>query len=97
MRNSFPRVEPGDRRAIDARSSSSVGIYGYNSDVYQRRTRIDHRWDRHPSDHNTREHVHPGPDAPTLGTDTSHPADWRDILSVVLSEIEDRQRAFWEE
>lgn len=58
---------------------------------------FDHRWDRHPSDHNTRDHVHPGPDAPTLGDDTSYPADWRDVLSMVLSEIEDRQRAFWME
>lgn len=56
---------------------------------------FDHRWDRHPSDHNTRDHVHPGPDAPTPGDNTSHPADWRDILSMALSEIEDRQRAFW--
>ena len=57
---------------------------------------FDHRWDRHPSDHNARDHVHPGPDAPTPGDDASHPADWRDVLSSVLSEIEDRQRAFWE-
>ncbi|MDL0134994.1 hypothetical protein [Halobacterium salinarum] len=56
---------------------------------------FDHRWDRHPSDHNTRDHVHPGPDAPTPGDDTTHPADWRDVLSEVVSEIEDRQRAFW--
>ena len=39
--------------------------------------------------------VHPGPDAPTPGDDTTHPTDWRDVLSTVLSEIEDRQRAFW--
>jgi hypothetical protein len=58
---------------------------------------FDHRWDRHPSDHNTCDHIHPGPDAPTPETDTSHPEDWRDVLSMVLSEIEDRQRAFWEE
>lgn len=58
---------------------------------------FDQRWDRHPSDHNTRDHVHPGPNASTPGIDTSHPADWRDVLSMVLSEIEDRQRAFWEE
>jgi len=57
---------------------------------------FDHRWDRHPSNHNTRDHVHPGPDAPTPGEDTSHPSDWRDVLSIVISEIEDRQRAFWE-
>jgi len=57
---------------------------------------FDHRWDRHPSSHNARDHVHPGPDAPTPGDDTSHPLDWRDVLSMVLSEIEDRQRAFWD-
>ena len=55
----------------------------------------DHRWDRHPSDHNARDHVHPGPHAPTPGEDTSHPADWRDVLSTALAEIDDRQRAFW--
>lgn len=56
---------------------------------------FDHRWDRHPSDHNTRDHVHPGPNAPTPGDDASHPADWRDVLSTILAEIEERQRAFW--
>lgn len=56
---------------------------------------FDRRWDRHPSDHNTRDHVHPGPDAPTSGDDASHPTDWRDVLSMVLAEIEERQRAFW--
>lgn len=56
---------------------------------------FDHRWDRHPSDHNAREHVHPGPDAPTPGDDAAHPDDWRDVLSEALAEIERRQRAFW--
>lgn len=56
---------------------------------------FNHRWDRHPSEHNTRDHVHPGPEAATPGEDTSHPSDWRDTLSMVLSEIEERQRAFW--
>lgn len=56
---------------------------------------FDHRWDRHPSGHNDRDHVHPGPDASTPGENASHPADWRDVLSGVLVEIEDRQRAFW--
>lgn len=57
---------------------------------------FDHRWDRHPSSHNTRDHIHPGPEASTPGNDASHPADWRDVLSMVLAEIEDRQRSFWE-
>ena len=57
---------------------------------------FNHRWDRHLSDHNTRDHVHPGPDAPTPGNDVDHPDDWRDVLSTALTEIETRQRAFWE-
>jgi len=57
---------------------------------------FDHRWDRHPSNHNDRDHIHPGPDAPTPGEDASHPLDWRDVLTLALSEIEDRQHAFWE-
>ncbi|WP_425490675.1 hypothetical protein [Haloprofundus salilacus] len=56
---------------------------------------FDHRWDRHPSSHNARDHIHPGPNAPTPGEDTSHPRDWRDVLSAILSEIEERQRSFW--
>jgi hypothetical protein len=58
---------------------------------------FDHRWDRHPSDHNAREHVHPGPDAPTPGDNADVPDDWRDVLSTALTEIEDRQRDFWTE
>lgn len=56
---------------------------------------FDHRWDRHPSTHNARDHVHPGPNAPTPGDDADHPADWRDVLSMALAAIEERQRAFW--
>ena len=57
---------------------------------------FDHRWDRHPSGHNARDHVHPGPDAPTPGDDASHPTDWRDVLSMACAEVEARQRGFWE-
>ena len=56
---------------------------------------FDHRWDRHPSTHNTLDHVHPGPDAPTPGENVVHPADWRDVLAMVLNEVEERQRGFW--
>ena len=57
---------------------------------------FDHRWDRHPSAHNARDHLHLGPDAPTPGTDTSHPDDWRDLLSGILREAERRQRDLWD-
>lgn len=53
------------------------------------------RWDRHPNDHNTRDHYHPLPDGATPGTNESYPRNWKDILSNVLSEIDGRIEAFW--
>lgn len=53
------------------------------------------RWDRHPNDHNDREHYHPLPDAATPGTDESFPRSWRDVVSRVLGEIDERIEAFW--
>jgi hypothetical protein len=54
------------------------------------------RWDRHPNDHNTREHFHPPPDAETPGDDAAHPNDWRDVLSQVLTELDEQIQSFWE-
>lgn len=54
------------------------------------------RWDRHPNDHNAREHFHPPPDASAAATDASYPTDWRDVLTLVLERLDARMRAFWE-
>lgn len=54
------------------------------------------RWDRHPNTHNTREHLHPPPDAATPGTDESYPDDWRDVVVAVLQELDAHIEAFWE-
>ena len=55
------------------------------------------RWDSHPNDHNTREHFHPPSDASTPGTDAEYPDDWRDVFATVLTRLDDRIEAFWEE
>jgi hypothetical protein len=54
------------------------------------------RWDRHPNDHNTREHFHPPPDAATPGENAALPDDWRAVLSVVLCELDAGIEAFWD-
>lgn len=54
------------------------------------------RWDRHPSDHNSRDHFHPPPDATTPGRDVAHPSDWRDVLRTVLESLDAHVRGFWE-
>ena len=55
------------------------------------------RWDRHPNDHNTRDHFHPSPDAPTPGDDAEYPDDWRDLLATALTRLDNRIYAFWVE
>ena len=55
------------------------------------------RWDRHPNDHNTREHFHPPPDAPTPGENRDYPDEWRDVLATVLTRLDERIEAFWDE
>ena len=54
------------------------------------------RWDRHPNDHNARSHFHPPPDAAKPGDDAAYARDWRDVLSHVLGDLDDRIKAFWE-
>lgn len=88
----YPASVPEARLEIVWFENTDFSIH-YHETQYE--DSFDQRWDRHPSDHNAREHVHPGPEAPTPGENTSHPSDWRDVLSSVLAEIETRQRAFW--
>jgi hypothetical protein len=53
------------------------------------------RWDCHPNSHNTRIHFHPPPAASTPGTDASWPTDHREVISLVLDEIEKRIAVLW--
>lgn len=55
------------------------------------------RWDRHPNDHNTRDHYHPPPDAEHPCDDADFPEDWRDVLKDILGEIDDHIKAFWDD
>jgi hypothetical protein len=65
-------------------------------EAYASRETWECRWDRHPNDHNTREHFHPPPDAPTPGTDAAYPNDWRAVLTHVLKRLDERIEAFWD-
>ncbi|MBP1923239.1 hypothetical protein J2751_002278 [Halorubrum alkaliphilum] len=67
------------------------------SEQYQTNNSWECRWDRHPNDHNTREHFHPPPDASTPGDDAEYPPEWRDVLASVLSRLDERIEAFWDE
>ncbi len=86
-------------------SSASLQIRWFENDdfsihyteQYQTGDSLECRWDRHPNDHNTREHFHPPPDAPTPGEDSEYPGEWRGVLATVLTRLDERIEAFWSE
>lgn len=55
----------------------------------------DCRWDRHPNSHNTYDHFHPPPNAPTQGEDDSYPDDLHEVMRLVEEEINVRIRSLW--
>lgn len=57
----------------------------------------DCRWGRHPNTHNTDEHFHPPPDAPTHGQDASYPDNLHDVMRVVEDEVNARIRSLWDD
>jgi len=65
------------------------------SEQYRDATNWECRWDRHPNDHNTRSHYHPPPDATKPGEDASYAVDWRDVLTQVLTELDEHVQALW--
>jgi hypothetical protein len=84
-------------------TTATMTIRWYTNDdfnVHYRETRPgadwECRWDRHPNPHNDREHLHPPPDAGTPGEDESWPDDPREMIRLVLEEVELRIGRLWE-
>lgn len=77
--------------------ATTLSVRWYTNDDFKIHYREAHdgsdwecRWDRHPNPHNTRNHFHPPPDAPMPGEDASWPTDYREVLTLVLDECEQR-------
>lgn len=98
------RVHLSDAYYPDSVESASLTVRWYTNDdfkIHYREARDgsdwECRWDRHPNPHNARDHFHEPPDASTPGTDASWPTDYREVLTLVLDEIEDRIADLWSE
>lgn len=85
-------------------TEASPSVRRYTNDAFKIHYREVHqgdtwecRWDRHPNPHNTRDHFHPPPTAPTPGIDDAWTTDHREVHSSVLDGIEERIRTLWEE
>ena len=88
----------------EAVDEATLAVRWYTNDdfkIHYRETRPERawecRWDRHPNPHNSRDHFHPPPSAPSIGEDASWPTDHRDVLTLVLDEIEQRIADLWDE
>lgn len=84
-----------DRAYLRVEWFESDDFHVHYSEQYEDGSSWECRWDRHPNEHNTRSHFHPPPDAATPGEDASYPWDWRDVLTRILSELDERVKAFW--
>jgi hypothetical protein len=98
------RVQLSDAYYPETVRPVSLAVRWYTNDdfkLHYREVHAEHswecRWDRHPNPHNVRGHFHPPPEASTPGEDASWPTDYREVLTLVLDEIEDRVQLLWSE
>lgn len=98
------RAELSEAYYPESVRTATLMIRWYTNDdftVHYREARDDGdwecRWDRHPNPHNTREHFHGPPEASTPGEDASWPTDYREVLALVLDEVEERIAEIWSE
>lgn len=90
----YPASVPTAR--LDVRWFTTGDFSLHYLETHDANERWECRWDRHPNTHNARDHFHPPPTAATPGEDASWPSDHRDVLTLVLDEIEARIAALWE-
>lgn len=86
-----------ERASIRIRWYETDDFTIHYSEHYSDRSLWECRWDRHPNDHNTRDHFHPPPSAETPGEDANFPWDWRDVMTLVLNELDARIKSFWDD
>lgn len=98
------RVRLSEAYYPDDVREASLTVRWYENDdfkIHYREARDDAdwecRWDRHPNSHNARAHFHEPPNASTPGRDESWPTDYREVLTLVLDEVEARIADCWSE
>lgn len=96
------QVTLSDSYYPDSVESATLFVRWYQNDdfkIHYRESRDgtdwECRWDRHPNPHNSRDHFHPPPDAPTPGQDVDLPTDYRETVRIVLDTIESRVQDIW--
>ena len=84
-----------DRRFLDIRWYTNGDLRIHYQEEWPEGT-WRQRWDRHPNDHNERDHLHPPPDAATPGEDRTWPAAFQAVLRLVVDGVRTRTDSLWE-
>lgn len=84
------------RASLEIRWYETDDFTVHYSERYSDGQQYECRWDKHPNNHNTRDHFHPPPAAEQPGVDDDFPQDWRDVMALVVDELDTRIQSFWE-
>ena len=84
-----------DRRFLDIRWYTNGDFRIHYQEGWPDRTWCQ-RWDRHPNEHNDREHFHPPPDTATPGEDRTWPSKFETVLKLVVDGVRTRTNSLWE-
>ena len=84
-----------DRRFLDIRWYTNGDFRVHYQEDWPDRTWCQ-RWDRHPNEHNDRDHFHPPPDAATPGEDHTLPTKFEAVLKLVVDGVRTRTDSLWQ-
>ena len=92
-----PKATPSriERRFLDIRWYTNGGFRVHYQEDWRDRTWCQ-RWDRHPNEHNDRDHFHPPPAAATPGEDRTWPGEFQAVLKLVVGGVRTRTDSLWQ-
>ncbi|TQQ80766.1 hypothetical protein [Halonotius roseus] len=84
-----------DRRFLDIRWYTNGDFRIHYQEDWPDRT-WSQRWDRHPNEHNDRDHFHPPPDAATPGENRTWSSKFEAVLKLVVNGVRTRTDSLWQ-
>ena len=92
-----PKATPSriERRFLDIRWYTNGDFRIHYQEDWRDRTWCQ-RWDRHPNEHNDRDHFHQPPAAATPGEDHTWPGEFQAVLKLVVDGVRTRTDSLWQ-
>lgn len=92
-----PKATPSriERRFLDIRWYTNGDFRIHYQEDWRDRTWCQ-RWDRHPNEHNDRDHFHQPPAGATPGEDRTWPGEFQAVLKLVVDGVRTRTDSLWQ-